>query len=180
MTFTYYCRQIKPTGLQGSDKDCRILRVTDGTECKVNMKSFNDASSSEADAGDDGGNTQFLCREGLTDVDVFIHGKDNIGRVFNRVREESYVLLKGVRLLREDLQAGSIYCVMHCLAMEDGFDCSYVELPLGHPAAIATRKNVMTAREMGTQPDAFIDQLFEVSRLCSFPFYFQRGYKHLI
>ncbi len=56
----------------------------------------------------------------------------------------------------------NIYCVMHRLVMEDGFDCSLTELSLNHPAAVETRNKVMAAGVIGTQSDSLLAQLFDV------------------
>lgn len=83
--------------------ECGILRISDGTQCKLNMKSYNSIAE-PSDGGNGDSNTQFLCKEGLLDLDMFVYGDRNMGRVFSRAREDSYVVLKSVRCLREDLQ----------------------------------------------------------------------------
>ncbi len=84
---------------------CGILRVSDGTKCNINMKSYLDQESGEGDgAAGNSSSTQILCKEGLVDLDVFIYGEKNLSQVFGPIKADSYILLKGLRCLREDLQ----------------------------------------------------------------------------
>lgn len=128
----------------------RVLRVTDGTVCKLNRLYRDDDDDDEGGEGE--GTSQLMFQKNNAEVDVFVAACH--AHMLDEMTAGEIVLLKGVCCVRcvNDKAAG--YSVFK-FVMGEASPASFLPIPTNHSAARELQKRIASGGDFSRSSEAF-------------------------